>query len=32
MNGLDTSIIISWLSWIGYNISHRNAWGINNEK
>lgn len=28
MISLDISIILGWLCWISYNISHRNAWGL----
>jgi hypothetical protein len=28
MNGLDVSIIIAWLTWISYSVSHRGPWGL----
>lgn len=28
MNGLDISIILSWLCWISYSVSHRGPWGL----
>src|SRR6185436_13240131 len=28
MNGLDISIILGWLCWISYSVSHRGPWGL----